>query len=152
MRISPFPFIHVGWWGTGAKQPYIGFFVFLLDKRSICQCRSTWGNCPPGKYSVKYIGDFTTGNRTANLFLEIWVSPPPSSSLGSFWIGSLEASKGLVIHQRMSVCVGAPKSGIGFLTVIFVFDTVRVGLSRDSCCLHTPGTIMYDTLTCKLTI
>ena len=26
------------------------------------------------KISIKYIGDFTAGNQTANLFLEIWVS------------------------------------------------------------------------------
>ena len=58
-------------------------FVFL-DRRPTCQCQGTWSSWPPIKYVyVKYRGDFTAGNRTANLFpWHLGISPPSSSTLG----------------------------------------------------------------------
>ena len=56
--------------------PSITFFFFGGggDRRPTSQRQSTWGSWPLGKFSVRKRGDFTAGNWTANLFLEIWVS------------------------------------------------------------------------------
>ena len=50
------------------------FSFFFGDRRPIGQRQSTGGSWPLGKFSVKKRGDFTSGNRTANLFLEIRIS------------------------------------------------------------------------------